>query len=84
MRDGMDKEDARRAVHYLFALVTIIYVVSGLGITEYRAIEPLTGGILTKALSFQMHGALLVPFVALLALHIYLVLAIRRDKEKKK
>ncbi|MDD5339807.1 MAG: hypothetical protein PHV13_01005 [Candidatus ainarchaeum sp.] len=82
--DITGKETLRRAVHYLFALVTLAYLISGLGITEYRAIEPLTGGMLTKALSFTIHGMLLVPFVLLLALHIYLVLTIRSDRDKKR
>ncbi len=77
------KETLRRAVHYLFTLVTLVYLISGLGITENRTIEPLTGGILTKALSFTIHGMLLVPFVLLLALHICLVLTIRNDREKE-
>jgi len=80
----MEIEKARRAVHYLFTVVTLVFFVSGLGITEFRIIEPLSGGLLTKALSFQIHNALTWPFIILLGMHIYLALAIRKGKEKKK
>jgi cytochrome b subunit of formate dehydrogenase len=78
-----DKETLRRAVHYIFTIVTLVFLITGFGITEYRTVEPMTFGILTKALAFQIHTALAYPFVALLALHIYLVLTIRRGKEGK-
>jgi len=79
----MDLEKARRAVHYLFTVVTLVFFVSGLGITEFRIIEPLSGGLLTKSLSFQIHNMLTWPFIVLLGLHICLVMAIRKGKEKK-
>jgi len=78
-----DLDALRRAVHYIFAFVTVVFVITGFGITEYRTIEPLTLGVLTKALSFQIHTALAYPFVALLILHIYLVLTVRRRKTGK-
>jgi len=79
----MELEKMRRAVHYLFTALTLVFFVSGLGITEFRIIEPLSGGLLTKALSFQIHNSLIWPFIILLGLHIYLVLAIRKEREKK-
>lgn len=72
------KIDARRAVHYIVVFLTLLYLISGLGITEFRIIGPLTGGLLDKVLSFQIHGALLIPFVVFLALHIYLALTGRK------
>ena len=78
-----DKEKLRKAVHYLFMLVTAAELISGFGITQYRLITPLTGGLLDKTLSFQIHYALTWPFIILLVLHIYLVLTIRRGREKK-
>jgi len=80
----MDYEKARRAVHYLFTLVTLAFFFSGLGITEYRTIEPLTGYLFTKTIAFQLHYLLTIPFIVLLALHIYLVLMVRKNKEKNK
>jgi cytochrome b subunit of formate dehydrogenase len=69
---------ARKAVHLLVVLATILYLVTGLGITEFRTVEPLTGGLLTKTLSFQLHNALLYPFIVLLALHIFFALRAKR------
>ena len=53
----------------LFA-VTIIYLLTGLGITEYRIIEPMTFGLLGKSLSLEIHENLLRPFLVLLSLHL--------------
>ena len=80
----MDLESARRFVHYLFLIVTLVYLFSGLGITEFRTIGPLTGNLFTKTVAFNLHYALTIPFIILLALHIYLVLAIRHEKEAAK
>jgi len=58
-----------KAVHWSLYAVTILLVISGLGITEYRTIEPLTFGLLSKSLSFRIHLQLWIPFLPLLALH---------------
>ena len=60
----------RKAVHWLLALLTIVFIITGLGITEYRIIEPLTVGLLTKNLAFRIHSDFWIPFVILLTLHI--------------
>jgi cytochrome b subunit of formate dehydrogenase len=76
----------KKAVHWLLLLVVALYVVSGLGITEYRAVESLTFGLLSKALSFAVHGALLWPFLLLLGMHLWLTFAaprLRRGKATK-
>jgi len=62
---------ARRIVHWLLLAVVALYFISGLGITQFRTVESVTLGLLTKPLSFQMHDFLWIPFVILLALHIY-------------
>ena len=61
-------------------IVLVLYVISGLGITQYRTVESLTFGLLTKNLSFRIHGNLLVPFLILLGLHILLPLVKSRPK----
>lgn len=60
----------KKAVRWLLLAAVALYLVSGLGITEYRTIEHLTLGLLTKDLAFRLHDALLAPFIALLLLHI--------------
>ncbi|VVB98436.1 Uncharacterised protein [uncultured archaeon] len=71
-------ETIRKAVHALLTLSVLLYLLTGLGITNYQLVEPLTLGLLGKALSQKIHSALLWPFVILLALHLYFVLARKR------
>ena len=52
---------ARAAIRYLLLVLTLIYLISGLGITQYQIIEPLTLGLLTRNLAFRIHDFLLVP-----------------------
>jgi len=60
----------RKAIAWALLVVTLLYVITGLGITEYRIIEFLTGGLLGKSLSFTIHLNLLIPFSALLTIHV--------------
>ena len=53
-------------------VVTFLYVVTGMGISDYRLIEGLSLGLLTKERSLWIHGSLLQLFAVLLFLHIYL------------
>jgi thiosulfate reductase cytochrome b subunit len=68
----MDSEKLRKSVHYGFTLVTILMLLSGLGITEYRIMEKISFGVLGKATSFQVHNGLWLLFTVLLVAHIYL------------
>jgi thiosulfate reductase cytochrome b subunit len=71
-------------VHWLFLTVTLLFVISGLGITEYGAVESITFGFLTKALAYQIHINLLIPFLLLLAVHIYLAVFSKKGKSRGK
>lgn len=71
MRDVLKENLAKRLVRWLLLVVIILYIITGFGITEYRIVELLTFGSLTKSLSFKIHNVLIIPFVALLGLHIY-------------
>jgi dolichol kinase len=61
---------AKKAVHWLLVAVLLLYAITGLGITQYRIVEPATLGLLTKPVAFNIHDNLLVPLMVLLALHI--------------
>ena len=61
-----------RTIHWSLLAVTAISVVSGIGITEYRTIEPLTLGLLSKSMSFTIHTNLGMPFLILLILHVFI------------
>jgi len=69
MRDTY-QEAARAAIRYLLLVLTLIYLISGLGITQYQIIEPLTLGVLTRNMAFRIHDFLLAPFVVLLLVHV--------------
>ena len=56
----------KKVIAWSLLVVTLLYVITGLGITEYRIIGLLTGGLLSKNLSFTIHLDLLIPFSVLL------------------
>lgn len=62
----------RRAVGWVLFAFSLILIITGLGITEYRTLEAFTFGLLPKALAFQLHGLLRIPFLAVLAVHLVL------------
>ena len=70
-------------IHWLLTVVVIIYLITGFGITEYRIVEPLTFGLLTKSLAQKIHISLEIPFIILLILHIWLLPLLKYFKSKK-
>lgn len=74
-----------RIIQWTLLGVIIIYVLTGLGITQFRIIEPATLGLLNKNLSFAIHDNLLIPFIVLLVLHIAIkpVKQIYRKRRRK-
>ena len=70
-------------IHWLLTVVVIIYLITGFGITEYRIVEPLTFGLLTKSLAHKIHMNLEIPFIILLILHIWLLPLLKYFKSKK-
>ncbi len=62
----------KQIVHLSLVIMTLAYIISGFGITEYKIVESLTLGLLTKTLFFRIHDALIGPFLALLLSHLYL------------
>jgi cytochrome b subunit of formate dehydrogenase len=60
----------KRIVNWLLALTSVIYLITGFGITQFRVVESLTFGLLTKNLAFRIHNILWIPFLILLILHI--------------
>jgi hypothetical protein len=59
-----------KAIDWVILFVSLLYVLTGLGITQYRIIGALTLGLINKPVSFIIHDNLLVPFIILLTLHI--------------
>jgi len=75
---------ARAAIRYLLLVLTLVYLISGLGVTQYQIIGPLTFGLLTRNLAFKIHDFLLVPFAVLLFVHVLFGPAIRVYSHFKK
>ena len=72
----------RRTIHWLLTIVVIIYLITGFGITQYRIVEPLTFGLLTKNLAHIIHMNLEIPFIILVVLHLWLLPLLKRFKLK--
>jgi dolichol kinase len=68
----------KKVIPWLLLLVMVLYVITGLGITQFRTVETLTFGLLSKNLSFRLHDNLLIPFLILLILHICLPYILRK------
>ena len=57
-------------IHALLTIVSILFIITGFGISNYQIIDPLTGGTISKLTSFQIHSNLILPFIVLLIAHI--------------
>ena len=73
-----ERRFAYRVVHWLLMAVAVLFLATGFGISEFRTVERLTLGLLTKQLAFRIHSELWLPLVILLVLHVYLVFSRRR------
>ncbi|MEI6293917.1 MAG: hypothetical protein WCP36_09540 [Methanomicrobiales archaeon] len=68
----MKDRDVKRLVMWLLGGVTILFLLTGFGITSQDMVTPLTLGVLSKSVSYQLHTYLWGPFLILFLLHIYL------------
>jgi len=71
IRNVLRSHLAKGIVHWSLLALVVLYFVTGFGIMEFRTVETLTFGLLTKTLSFKLHNNLWIPFLILLILHIY-------------
>jgi len=65
------KKIIRKLLNWLLLIFTLLFLISGLGISYFRPMRSITFGLLTKQLSYQIHTLITVPFIILLAIHIY-------------
>jgi cytochrome b561 len=77
-----NQQIVNRTIHWLLTALVIIYLITGFGITEFRTIEPITFGLLTKSLAQKIHISIEIPFIVLLVLHIWILPLLRRFKKK--
>jgi thiosulfate reductase cytochrome b subunit len=73
----------KKVIPWLLLAVLALYIITGFGITEFRTVEAITFGLLTKNVSFKIHNALIIPFLVLLVVHIVLPYVLRRTKSNK-
>ena len=78
MKNIPDPDLVKRIIHWSLLTVTVIYFITGFGITEFRTVEALSFGLLTKSLAFKIHNNLLIPFIVFLVLHIFFALIKKR------
>jgi thiosulfate reductase cytochrome b subunit len=71
---------ARKVIPWLLLALLVLYIITGLGITEYRIVEKITFGGLSRNLSFKIHDNLLYPFLVVLVAHIVLRYALRKKR----
>jgi hypothetical protein len=83
MGEGSLPRYVRPAIAFLLLAVSILFLLSGFGITNAGIVGPLTLGILDKPLAFRLHGVLWAPFAALLAAHLLLPLLYRQQGNKR-
>lgn len=68
----MEVRQLKRPAGWLLLLLSVLLVITGLGITGFRIVEAASFGLLGKALSFQLHSLLWIPFIIVLAAHLAL------------
>jgi len=71
-------EIVKKVIPWLLLALLALYIITGLGITQYQVIEKITFGGLSRNLSFRIHDNLLYPFLALLIAHIVLRYVLRK------
>jgi len=76
VKPGNDKRKTmnyktRQIISWLLFVIIILYIFTGLGMTQHKTMEKLSGGLLTKNLSFKIHSNLIYPLAILLLFHIY-------------
>ena len=73
----------KNIIKWLLLVTVMIYLITGFGITEFRIVETLTLGLLTKSWAFRIHDILWIPFVILLVLHILFSPIVRLCRKAK-
>jgi cytochrome b subunit of formate dehydrogenase len=72
----------KRTTHWLLLVVTVLFLITGFGISEFRVVETITLGWLTKSWALRLHDNLWIPFVVLLILHVCLPLVLKSKPKK--
>jgi len=63
-----------RICGWVTMILALITLLTGYGITQYRIVDPLTLGILNKAIAQRWHAYTDVPFFAFMLVHVGIAL----------
>ena len=77
----MNWQLSKRIIQWLLLAVAVVFLITGLGITDYQIVEWLSFGLITKPLAHRIHTepSLWIALVVLLVVHIVLPL-VKRGK----
>ena len=73
-----------KLINWALLIFIIFYIITGFGITEFKFIEAITFGIISKPIAFQLHMFLIYPFIILLILHITLTINKKSKRKREK
>lgn len=73
----------RKIIQWLLLAVTVLFLLTGFGISQFRVVETITLGWLPKSWAFRLHDNLWIPFVILLVLHVCLPLVFKKRRVKE-
>ena len=73
----------RKIIQWLLLATAVLFLLTGFGITEFRVVETITFGWLSKSWAFKLHENLWIPFVILLVLHICLPFVLKKRMVKE-
>ena len=63
-------EIIRKLVAWCLLATALFFILTGFGISYPQIVDPLTLGLLGKAISFRVHEVLWAPFLLLLVVHV--------------
>ena len=61
-----------RSAAWLSALLLVLYVVSGFGMTKPLLVESMTGGLITWRVAYDMHNLLHIPLIVGFTIHTFM------------
>jgi len=73
----------KKIIRWALLVAILLYVITGYGITEFRTVERITFGLLTKPLAFDIHHYIIYPTAALLFLHVFLSWILKAGRKRK-
>jgi thiosulfate reductase cytochrome b subunit len=59
----------KQTTHFALIVITILVILSGLGIAYYQTITSITLGVMDKTLAFKIHTFIFPIFLIILVVH---------------